>query len=42
MTDKDVGGRPTKYKPEYVEQAAKLCNLGATDKHLCDFYRGEN
>lgn len=24
-------GRPTKYKPEYVKVAAKLCELGATD-----------
>lgn len=32
------GGRPTKYKPEYAKQAAKLCNLGATDKELADFF----
>ena len=38
MSDKDVGGRPTKYKPEYVEQAAKLCDLGATDVKLADFF----
>ena len=32
------GGRPTKYKPEYAEQAAKLCKLGATDAQMADFF----
>ena len=31
-------GRPTKYKPEYAAQAAKLCALGATDAQLADFF----
>lgn len=31
-------GRPTKYKPEYAEQARKLCGLGATDAQLADFF----
>lgn len=31
-------GRPTKFKPEYVEQARKLCKLGATDQELADFF----
>jgi hypothetical protein len=31
-------GRPTSYKPEYAEQAAKLCALGATDAELADFF----
>lgn len=31
-------GRPTDYKPEYVEQAAKLCALGATDDEMADFF----
>jgi hypothetical protein len=31
-------GRPSKYKPEYAEQAYKLCLLGATDKQLADFF----
>ena len=35
----DVGGRPTKYKPEFDEQAAKLCMLGATDTDLADFFK---
>lgn len=33
------GGRPTKYKPEYASQAGKLCELGATDAHLADFFQ---
>jgi len=32
-------GRPTKYKPEYPEQAAKLCRLGATDREMADFFK---
>jgi hypothetical protein len=31
-------GRPTAYKPEYAEQAQKLCQLGATDVELADFF----
>lgn len=31
-------GRPTDYKPEFAEQAFKLCLLGATDKQLADFF----
>lgn len=31
-------GRPTDYKPEYAEQAYKLCLLGATDKNMADFF----
>lgn len=31
-------GRPTLYKPEYAEQAFKLCLLGATDKDLANFF----
>jgi transposase-like protein len=31
-------GRPTDYKPEYVEQAAKQCEEGATDQELADFF----
>ena len=31
-------GRPTSYKPEYDEQAVKLCRLGATDVELADFF----
>lgn len=31
-------GRPSSYKPEYAEQARKLCLLGATDDSLADFF----
>lgn len=34
----DTGGRPSKYQPEYAEQARKLCLLGSTDKELADFF----
>jgi hypothetical protein len=30
--------RPTGFKPEYCEQAEKLCKLGATDIELADFF----
>lgn len=33
-----AGGRPSKYKPEFVKQAAKLTGLGATDPELADFF----
>lgn len=36
--DKRGRGRPTKYSPKYVEQAEKLCKLGATDTDLADFF----
>lgn len=32
------GGRPSRYKPDFAEQAAKLCKLGATDKDLSEFF----
>lgn len=31
-------GRPTAYRPEYAEQARKLCLLGATDADLARFF----
>jgi hypothetical protein len=31
-------GRPSSYKDEYVDQAYKLCLLGATDKEMADFF----
>jgi hypothetical protein len=31
-------GRPSGYKLEYAEQARKLCELGATDVELADFF----
>ena len=35
---KNVGGRPTKYRAEFAEQARKLTRLGATDKELAEFF----
>lgn len=37
-TKKNQGGRPSKYKPAFNQQAYKLCLLGATDKELADFF----
>lgn len=34
----DKGGRPSSYQPEYAEQARKLCELGATDIEIADFF----
>lgn len=31
-------GRPSKYEPAFAKQAAKLCELGATDIELADFF----
>jgi hypothetical protein len=36
---KGAGGRPTDYRPEYAEQARKLCELGATDADIADFFK---
>lgn len=33
-----MAGRPTKYKPEFAEQAEKLCKLGHTDAELALFF----
>lgn len=30
--------RPSKFKPEFVQQAEKLCKLGATDIEIADFF----
>ena len=35
----EIMARPSKYKPEYAEQAKKLCALGATDPQLADFFQ---
>ena len=34
----DQGGRPTKFRDEYIQQAEKLCRLGATDIEIADFF----
>ncbi|SNT01838.1 hypothetical protein SAMN05216374_2324 [Tardiphaga sp. OK246] len=31
-------GCPSDYLPEYADQAAKLCRLGATDNEIADFF----
>lgn len=36
--DSKGAGRPSQYKPEFAEQAKKLCQLGATDMELADFF----
>ena len=33
-----MAGRPTAYKPEYAEQAYRLCLLGHTDAELATFF----
>ena len=40
VTQKEASqlGRPSSYKPEYAKQAKKLCELGATDNDLADFF----
>lgn len=35
---RDDLGRPTLYRPEYDAQAMKLCELGATDADLAEFF----
>lgn len=35
---RDDLGRPTDYRPEYDAQAAKLCELGATNADLAEFF----
>lgn len=30
--------RPSKYRPEFAEQACKLCKLGLTDKEIAKFF----
>lgn len=32
-------GRPSSFKPEYVEQARKLAELGATDREAAQFFK---
>lgn len=37
-SQRPAGGRPTAFKPEFVESAKKLCVLGATDVEMADFF----
>ena len=32
------GGRPSKFKPEFVRQGEKLCTIGVTDAELASFF----
>lgn len=36
-----MAGRPSKFKIEFIEQAEKLCKLGATDIEIADFFKVE-
>lgn len=36
-----AGGRPSKFKKEFIKQAEILCRLGATDKELAEFFEVE-
>lgn len=36
-----AAGRPSKFKPEFIAQAEKLCKLGATDMEIADFFQVE-
>ncbi len=36
-----MAGRPSKFKPEFIAQAEKLCKLGATDQEIADFFEVE-
>jgi hypothetical protein len=38
INKKHPGGRPNKFKPEYIEQVRKLCQFGQTDPELADFF----
>ena len=38
MAASKKGGRPSKYRPEFVEQGYKLCLLGATDAEIASFF----
>jgi hypothetical protein len=33
-----MAGRPSSFKPEFIEQARKLCELGATDEEVAAFF----
>lgn len=39
IIEKDKGGRPTKYRAEFAEQARQLCQHGFTDQELATFFK---
>jgi hypothetical protein len=38
INKKHPGGRPNKFKLEYIEQARKFCQFGHTDPELAEFF----
>lgn len=38
MADQPKRGRPSKFRPEFVEQARKLAMHGLTDREMADFF----
>ncbi len=36
--ERNPAGRPSAFRPEFVEQARKLAQLGATDREVADFF----
>lgn len=38
LAPKAVLGRPTAFRPEYVDHARKLCRSGHTDREVADFF----
>jgi len=38
VVERHPGGRPTKYRDDYAEQAYKYCLLGADDKRLAELF----
>lgn len=36
--NRSKGGRPSKFRPEMVDQSKRLCQLGATDREVADFF----
>jgi DNA-binding XRE family transcriptional regulator len=36
--EKNKGGRPSAYRPEYAAQAEKLAKLGAIDREMAEFF----
>lgn len=38
VDEKKPTGRPSKYRVAYARQAKKLCQLGATDRDLAEFF----
>lgn len=34
----DKGGRPSKFRPKFIDQASKLARAGLTDREIADFF----